>query len=72
MLLRQIRIHKKLKQIQVAREIGVSQVTISQWENGASYPQLSKIPKLAKIYGVTADEILHACEETHVQKTSSA
>ena len=64
MSLKQMRIHKKLTQIQVAREFGVSQVTISQWENGESYPHPSRIAKLANIYSVTEGEIIAAITAT--------
>lgn len=40
----------------------VSQGLISQWESGECYPHLTKILRLAEMYGVTAEEILTACE----------
>ncbi|CAN4009552.1 Helix-turn-helix protein, partial [Dysosmobacter welbionis] len=32
--------------------------TVSKWENGAGLPDITVLPALAELYGVTADDIL--------------
>lgn len=46
-------------QQEVADKLGVSNRTISAWEQGRAYPDLLTLPAIAEIYGVTADEILN-------------
>ncbi|MCD7728534.1 MAG: helix-turn-helix domain-containing protein [Clostridia bacterium] len=45
-------------QQEVADKLGISNKTLSAWENDRTYPDLMSIPALADLYGVTADEIL--------------
>lgn len=47
-------------QQEVAEKLGVSNKTVSCWERDSSYPDISMIPALAELYGVTCDEILRA------------
>lgn len=42
----------------VARQIGVSRQTIMNWESGENNPNVDKAIKLAKLFGVTVDELL--------------
>ena len=51
---------KGMTQQQVADELGVSNKTVSSWETGASCPDISLIPAIADLFGVTCDEILRA------------
>ena len=41
-----------------ADQLGVSNKTVSKWENGAGLPDITVLPALAELYGVTADDIL--------------
>ena len=47
-----------LTQQEVADQLNISNKTLSSWESGRSYPDILILPALAKIYGVTVDEIL--------------
>lgn len=49
---------KGYTQQEVADRLGVSNKTVSSWETGASSPDLSMLPRLAELYGVTCDEIV--------------
>ena len=42
----------------VAESLGVSRQAVSKWENGTSDPSTSNLLALAKLYGVSAEEIL--------------
>lgn len=46
-----------LTQIEAAVAIGVTQGTVSQWENGQTFPARDKVVLVAKIYGCTTDEL---------------
>ena len=42
----------------VADRLGVSRQAVSKWENGISDPSTSNLIALAKLYGVSVEEIL--------------
>ena len=47
-----------MTQKELAEQIGVSDKTISHWERDESAPDISVLPVLADIFGVTVDELL--------------
>ena len=49
-------------QAQLAEMLGVSNKTISNWENEVSYPDLSLIPVIADLFKVTSDELLRGAK----------
>ena len=42
----------------VAETLGVSRQAVSKWESGASAPSTTNLMALAKLFGVTAEELL--------------
>lgn len=61
--LKELRIEKKLGQIQLAKEIGVSKGIISLWENGLREPTLSSLIALAKFFEVSLDYLAGISEQ---------
>lgn len=59
-----------LSQLDLADLLGVSRQSVSKWETGESNPDISKIPPLAKAFGVTTDWLLSEEEpaETEVSQ----
>lgn len=49
---------KGLTQREVAETLGISNRTVSAWEQGRAYPDILSLYQLAEILGVTTDEIL--------------
>lgn len=47
-----------LTQKQLAERLLVSDKAVSKWEVGASYPEVTLLPALAQILGITVDELL--------------
>lgn len=47
-----------MTQQEVADSLGVSNKTVSGWETGASCPDISMLPAIAELFGVTCDELL--------------
>ncbi|WNS43061.1 helix-turn-helix transcriptional regulator [Paenibacillus sp. MMS20-IR301] len=47
-----------LTQMGLADKLGISYQAVSNWERGASMPDISKLPQLAEIFGTGIDEIL--------------
>lgn len=53
-----LRKEKQLKQDDLAQMLGVSPQAVSKWENDQTCPDITLLPDLAKILGVTVDELL--------------
>ena len=53
-----LRRDKGLKQDALAQMLEVSPQAVSKWENDQTCPDISLLPKLAKILGVTVDTLL--------------
>ena len=49
---------KGLTQEELAGKLGVSSQAVSKWENDASCPDISLLPQLCKLLGITTDELL--------------
>lgn len=58
MELKELRKRVHLRQIDVARKLNVDQAAVSKWENGVNPPLPKYRKRLAKLYGVTVDELL--------------
>lgn len=52
-----------LNQVDAAKALGVTQGAISMWENGRTKPRSAQIVEIAKLYGVTVDELLREDED---------
>lgn len=49
---------KGLTQEALAEKMGVSSQAVSKWENDISCPDISLLPQLCRILGITADELI--------------
>ena len=58
--LKLLRVNKGFNQDELGEKIGVSQTTISAWEQGKAKPSAKNIYKLAKIYAVEPTVIFNA------------
>ena len=45
-----------------AEALGVSRQTVSKWENGSADPSTTNLLALAKLYGVSAEELIRGVE----------
>ncbi|MDI9498264.1 MAG: helix-turn-helix transcriptional regulator [Bacillota bacterium] len=62
--LRRLRLEAGMKQAELANRVGVSQATISSWEND-QYPIGSEfLPAICELFNVTADQLLGLQEPT--------
>lgn len=56
--IKEIRISRGIRQIELAEILGVSQSTLSTWENDRYEPDIAAINRLANFFGVSADYLL--------------
>ncbi len=56
-----LRQRKGLSQYQLGVLVDVSDKAVSKWENGTSDPSTTNLLALAKLYAVSAEELLKKC-----------
>lgn len=61
-----------MTQRELAERLNVSDKTISRWECDDGYPDLTLIPVIAEIFGVTADELLRGQRSTTKKNVEEA
>ena len=70
--LRELRLDKNLTQEQLAETLGVSNRSVSRWENGNNMPDLGLLLELSKLYGVGVDEIFDSKrKEMHMDEQTA-
>ena len=52
------RTERNMSQLDLADALDVSRQSVSKWETGAAVPELDKLIKMAKLFGVTLDELV--------------
>ncbi len=55
--LKELRIKEKMTIQKVANILNVTNQAVSKWENNLSYPSIKLLPKIAKIYNITIDDL---------------
>lgn len=53
-----LRRRHKMTQSELAQRLKVSDKTVSKWENGLGYPEVTQFPALAELFGVSIDYIM--------------
>ena len=66
--LKELRNNNNLTQEQLAEKFGVSQRSVSRWENGNTMPDISVLIELADYYDVDLREILNGERKTETMK----
>ena len=55
--IRDLRFKAKLTQEQLAEKLGIGPQSVSKWENAVAMPDITTLPLLAEIFGVSIDEL---------------
>ena len=63
-VLKEHRVRCKMTQEFVAESLGVSRQAVSKWETGTADPSTSNLLALAKLFGVSAEELLQSVEKS--------
>jgi transcriptional regulator with XRE-family HTH domain len=56
--IRELRVRNNIKQSELAKSLGISQATLSNWERGEFEPDKNSLIKLAEIFDTTIDFVL--------------
>ena len=62
-VLKEHRVRCKMTQEFVAKSLGVSRQAVSKWETGTADPSTSNLLALAKLFGISAEELLRSVEQ---------
>lgn len=62
MTLKAARININLKQEEAAKKLGITQDTLSNWENGKTFPNVPQIKRIEELYGIPYSEIIFLVE----------
>lgn len=57
MKIKELREAASLKQTELATQMGVLPTAVSNWENEVALPKARQLPMLARVLGVTIDEL---------------
>ncbi|MBQ3044608.1 MAG: helix-turn-helix transcriptional regulator [Clostridia bacterium] len=66
--IKKLRKERELTQENLASFLGVSYQSISKWERGESFPDVTLIPSIASFFGVTIDELFGTDKSKHEEK----
>lgn len=56
----ELRKEKGMTQAQLAEQMGVTDKAVSKWERDLSCPDISSVPKLAEILGITVNQLIQS------------
>ena len=66
--IRQLRFRAGLTQEQLAERMGVGAQSVSKWENAVSMPDITSLPLLAEIFGVSIDDLFDLSAEQRLNR----
>ena len=66
--IRQLRFKAGLTQEQLAQRLGLGAQSVSKWENAVAMPDISLLPELAEIFGVSIDDLFDLSNEQRLNR----
>lgn len=60
-----------LSQAELAKELNISNRTVSKWETGDGLPDIATVPQIAQYFGITVDELLAGERKPSVAQESA-
>ena len=66
--IKQLRFKASLTQEQLAESVGVSAQAVSKWENSVAMPDITLLPQLAEIFGVSIDDLFDLSVEQRLNR----
>ena len=69
--IRQLRFKAGLTQEQLAEKLGIAAQSVSKWETAAAMPDITALPLLAEIFGVSIDDLFDLSNEQRLNRIES-
>ena len=67
-VIKDIRRRHYLSQAAFAKRLGVTQGTVSQWENGLTRPNLDQLKSISAMFGISVDALLNNARAINLQR----
>lgn len=71
MMIRKLREEKGMTQAELAEKLFVSDKAVSKWENGKGYPDISLLESVAKVFDVSAAELMTGKAVSNVNQSAN-
>lgn len=68
----ELRKQQGLSQEQLAEKLGVSRQAVSKWERAEASPDIENLSALARLYGITIDELINGPQQPFPENDSEA
>ena len=62
--LKAARVNAGLTQVEAAKRLSISPLTLAKYENGNAYPNVEMIKAIEKVYGLTYNDIIFCLKNT--------
>lgn len=62
-----LRNSRNLSQVQLAKKLGISKQTVSNWENNNILPSIDMLLKISRLFSVSCDYLLEQQERTFLE-----
>ena len=69
--IRALREKKKMTQLQLSERLGVSDKTVSKWETGKGYPDITLLEPIAKAFGISVTELISGSPVTNANVSAN-
>ena len=66
--IKQLRFKAGLTQEQLAEKLGIGAQSVSKWENAVAMPDITALPLLAEIFGVSIDDLFDLTTEQRLNR----
>lgn len=65
--IRELRIAKSMSQVELAKKLGVTKQSVSNWENDNIQPSIEMLVKISKTLNVSADNLLSLDNRKYIE-----
>ena len=67
-MIAELRKQHGMTQLELAEKMGVTDKAVSKWERDLSCPDVSSLPRLAEVFGISVDELMQVKSESKEEK----
>ncbi len=61
-----------MTQLELAEKMGVTDKAVSKWERGLSFPDVTSLPRLAEVLGMSVDELMQVKQASEEETGKTA
>ncbi|MBE6683936.1 MAG: helix-turn-helix transcriptional regulator [Ruminococcaceae bacterium] len=70
--IKRLRLESGLTQRLLAYRLRVSVQAVSKWERGAAYPDITLLPQIAMLFGVSIDRLFHDNDKKEIRLSDAS